>query len=186
MMMIIGTSLKPRRAPGPSDSLNSPWRRRSHPSRRAVRFSSSAAPTRESDAWNQNRHFLCSKNKKSEIHYDRCCREKENLKCINLIFSSLCLLCFCRFRVLCHKLINHQIFTNLILVFIMLSSVSLAAEDPIRNFSARNIVRKTTLTFEREAWNANCSSWRVFFTEDFTTRQEKHSQGWSLSLHFCL
>uniref|UniRef100_A0A8C5D9G5 Voltage-dependent L-type calcium channel subunit alpha n=1 Tax=Gouania willdenowi TaxID=441366 RepID=A0A8C5D9G5_GOUWI len=44
------------------------------------------------------------------------------------------------FRVLCHKLINHQIFTNLILVFIMLSSVSLAAEDPIRNFSARNIV----------------------------------------------
>ncbi|XP_049428729.1 calcium channel, voltage-dependent, L type, alpha 1D subunit, a isoform X7 [Epinephelus fuscoguttatus] len=44
------------------------------------------------------------------------------------------------FRVFCHKLINHHIFTNLILVFIMLSSVSLAAEDPIRNFSARNIV----------------------------------------------
>uniref|UniRef100_A0A8C2W7T3 Voltage-dependent L-type calcium channel subunit alpha n=1 Tax=Cyclopterus lumpus TaxID=8103 RepID=A0A8C2W7T3_CYCLU len=44
------------------------------------------------------------------------------------------------FRVFCHKLINHQIFTNLILVFIMLSSISLAAEDPIRNFSARNIV----------------------------------------------
>ncbi|XP_071017550.1 voltage-dependent L-type calcium channel subunit alpha-1D-like isoform X1 [Oncorhynchus clarkii lewisi] len=43
-------------------------------------------------------------------------------------------------RVGCHKLINHHIFTNLILVFIMLSSVSLAAEDPIRNFSARNIV----------------------------------------------
>uniref|UniRef100_A0A3B4ZP08 Voltage-dependent L-type calcium channel subunit alpha n=1 Tax=Stegastes partitus TaxID=144197 RepID=A0A3B4ZP08_9TELE len=43
-------------------------------------------------------------------------------------------------RVFCHKLINHHIFTNLILVFIMLSSVSLAAEDPIRNFSARNIV----------------------------------------------
>uniref|UniRef100_A0AAQ4PQR8 Voltage-dependent L-type calcium channel subunit alpha n=1 Tax=Gasterosteus aculeatus aculeatus TaxID=481459 RepID=A0AAQ4PQR8_GASAC len=44
------------------------------------------------------------------------------------------------FRVFCHKLINHQIFTNLILVFIMLSSISLAAEDPIRNFSARNII----------------------------------------------
>uniref|UniRef100_A0A3P9JZN0 Voltage-dependent L-type calcium channel subunit alpha n=1 Tax=Oryzias latipes TaxID=8090 RepID=A0A3P9JZN0_ORYLA len=43
-------------------------------------------------------------------------------------------------RVFCHKLINHHIFTNLILVFIMLSSVSLAAEDPIRNLSARNIV----------------------------------------------
>ncbi|KAJ8257517.1 hypothetical protein GJAV_G00186440 [Gymnothorax javanicus] len=44
------------------------------------------------------------------------------------------------FRVGCHRLINHHIFTNLILVFIMLSSVSLAAEDPIRNFSARNII----------------------------------------------
>ncbi|XP_010770240.1 calcium channel, voltage-dependent, L type, alpha 1D subunit, a isoform X6 [Notothenia coriiceps] len=44
------------------------------------------------------------------------------------------------FRVFCHKLINHHIFTNLILVFIMLSSVSLAAEDPIRNFSDRNII----------------------------------------------
>ena len=47
---------------------------------------------------------------------------------------------------LCHKLINHQIFTNLILVFIMLSSVSLAAEDPIRNFSRRNFVRLDTIT----------------------------------------
>ncbi|KAF4093538.1 hypothetical protein AMELA_G00003120 [Ameiurus melas] len=44
------------------------------------------------------------------------------------------------FRVLCHKIINHHLFTNLILVFIMLSSVSLAAEDPIRNHSFRNIV----------------------------------------------
>uniref|UniRef100_A0AAR2JRC6 Voltage-dependent L-type calcium channel subunit alpha n=1 Tax=Pygocentrus nattereri TaxID=42514 RepID=A0AAR2JRC6_PYGNA len=43
-------------------------------------------------------------------------------------------------RVSCHRLINHQIFTNLILVFIMLSSVSLAAEDPIRSFSTRNII----------------------------------------------
>lgn len=51
-----------------------------------------------------------------------------------------------RFRVFCHKLINHHIFTNLILVFIMLSSVSLAAEDPIRNFSARNIVSPLTFT----------------------------------------
>uniref|UniRef100_A0A4W3III4 Voltage-dependent L-type calcium channel subunit alpha n=1 Tax=Callorhinchus milii TaxID=7868 RepID=A0A4W3III4_CALMI len=43
-------------------------------------------------------------------------------------------------RVGCHRLINHHIFTNLILAFIMLSSVSLAAEDPIRNFSFRNHV----------------------------------------------
>uniref|UniRef100_G1R6J1 Voltage-dependent L-type calcium channel subunit alpha n=1 Tax=Nomascus leucogenys TaxID=61853 RepID=G1R6J1_NOMLE len=41
-------------------------------------------------------------------------------------------------RVGCHKLINHHIFTNLILVFIMLSSAALAAEDPIRSHSFRN------------------------------------------------
>uniref|UniRef100_A0A670YBC9 Voltage-dependent L-type calcium channel subunit alpha n=1 Tax=Pseudonaja textilis TaxID=8673 RepID=A0A670YBC9_PSETE len=41
-------------------------------------------------------------------------------------------------RVGCHKLIHHHIFTNLILVFIILSSISLAAEDPIRAHSFRN------------------------------------------------
>ncbi|XP_048344565.1 voltage-dependent L-type calcium channel subunit alpha-1F [Sphaerodactylus townsendi] len=41
-------------------------------------------------------------------------------------------------RVQCHKLIHHHIFTNLILVFIILSSISLAAEDPIRAHSFRN------------------------------------------------
>ncbi|XP_039206587.1 voltage-dependent L-type calcium channel subunit alpha-1F isoform X1 [Crotalus tigris] len=41
-------------------------------------------------------------------------------------------------RVGCHKLIHHHIFTNLILVFIILSSISLAAEDPIRTHSFRN------------------------------------------------
>uniref|UniRef100_A0A8B9LMR1 Voltage-dependent L-type calcium channel subunit alpha n=1 Tax=Astyanax mexicanus TaxID=7994 RepID=A0A8B9LMR1_ASTMX len=41
-------------------------------------------------------------------------------------------------RVGCHILIHHHIFTNLILVFIILSSISLAAEDPIRAHSARN------------------------------------------------
>uniref|UniRef100_A0A670KGZ7 Voltage-dependent L-type calcium channel subunit alpha n=1 Tax=Podarcis muralis TaxID=64176 RepID=A0A670KGZ7_PODMU len=43
-----------------------------------------------------------------------------------------------RLRVGCHKLIHHHIFTNLILVFIILSSISLAAEDPIRAHSFRN------------------------------------------------
>ncbi|KAK1898671.1 Voltage-dependent L-type calcium channel subunit alpha-1D [Dissostichus eleginoides] len=38
----------------------------------------------------------------------------------------------------CHALIHHHIFTNLILVFIILSSCSLAAEDPIRAHSFRN------------------------------------------------
>ncbi|KAK1800978.1 hypothetical protein P4O66_004725 [Electrophorus voltai] len=41
-------------------------------------------------------------------------------------------------RVRCHVLIHHRIFTNLILLFIILSSISLAAEDPIRAHSARN------------------------------------------------
>ncbi|XP_060164338.1 voltage-dependent L-type calcium channel subunit alpha-1D isoform X3 [Globicephala melas] len=43
-------------------------------------------------------------------------------------------------RVGCHKLINHHVFTNLILVFIMLSSAALAAEDPIRSHSFRNTI----------------------------------------------
>ncbi|XP_048065446.1 calcium channel, voltage-dependent, L type, alpha 1F subunit isoform X1 [Megalobrama amblycephala] len=41
-------------------------------------------------------------------------------------------------RVGCHTLIHHHIFTNLILLFIILSSISLAAEDPIRAHSFRN------------------------------------------------
>lgn len=45
-----------------------------------------------------------------------------------------------RLRKGCHTLIHHHVFTNLILVFIILSSVSLAAEDPIRAHSFRNHV----------------------------------------------
>uniref|UniRef100_A0A8D3AQI8 Voltage-dependent L-type calcium channel subunit alpha n=1 Tax=Scophthalmus maximus TaxID=52904 RepID=A0A8D3AQI8_SCOMX len=43
-------------------------------------------------------------------------------------------------RVACHNLIHHPYFTNIILVFIILSSISLAAEDPIKSHSFRNIV----------------------------------------------
>uniref|UniRef100_G1T5I1 Voltage-dependent L-type calcium channel subunit alpha n=1 Tax=Oryctolagus cuniculus TaxID=9986 RepID=G1T5I1_RABIT len=43
-------------------------------------------------------------------------------------------------RVGCHKLINHHIFTNLILVFIMLSSAALPPEDPIRSHPFRNTI----------------------------------------------
>ncbi|KAL2103740.1 hypothetical protein ACEWY4_000608 [Coilia grayii] len=43
-------------------------------------------------------------------------------------------------RVACHNLIHHHYFTNLILVFIILSSISLAAEDPIRTHSFKNVV----------------------------------------------
>ncbi|TDG96691.1 hypothetical protein EPR50_G00231430 [Perca flavescens] len=45
-----------------------------------------------------------------------------------------------QFRVLCHKIVNHNIFTNLILFFILLSSISLAAEDPVKNDSFRNLI----------------------------------------------
>ncbi|XP_048355524.1 voltage-dependent L-type calcium channel subunit alpha-1C isoform X3 [Sphaerodactylus townsendi] len=43
-----------------------------------------------------------------------------------------------RFRVHCHRIVNNNIFTNLILFFILLSSISLAAEDPVRHTSVRN------------------------------------------------
>ncbi|XP_067250084.1 voltage-dependent L-type calcium channel subunit alpha-1D [Chanodichthys erythropterus] len=43
-------------------------------------------------------------------------------------------------RVACHNLIHHHYFTNIILVFIILSSFSLAAEDPIKTHSVRNVM----------------------------------------------
>ncbi|CAH2276431.1 voltage-dependent L-type calcium channel subunit alpha-1C isoform X2 [Pelobates cultripes] len=45
-----------------------------------------------------------------------------------------------RFRLHCHRIVNNNIFTNLILFFILLSSISLAAEDPVRHYSFRNQV----------------------------------------------
>ncbi|KAK1327945.1 hypothetical protein QTO34_012367 [Cnephaeus nilssonii] len=43
-----------------------------------------------------------------------------------------------KFRVLCHRIVNATWFTNFILLFIMLSSAALAAEDPIQAESMRN------------------------------------------------
>uniref|UniRef100_A0A8C8A1Q2 Voltage-dependent L-type calcium channel subunit alpha n=1 Tax=Oryzias sinensis TaxID=183150 RepID=A0A8C8A1Q2_9TELE len=45
-----------------------------------------------------------------------------------------------KFRKLCHRIINATTFTNIILLFILLSSISLAAEDPIDPVSPRNQV----------------------------------------------
>ncbi|XP_062921741.1 calcium channel, voltage-dependent, L type, alpha 1S subunit, a isoform X1 [Mobula hypostoma] len=45
-----------------------------------------------------------------------------------------------KLRKLCHRAINATTFTNFILLFILLSSISLAAEDPIRADSFRNQV----------------------------------------------
>ncbi|XP_074971804.1 voltage-dependent L-type calcium channel subunit alpha-1S-like [Phalacrocorax aristotelis] len=43
-----------------------------------------------------------------------------------------------KFQMLCHRIVNATWFTNFILLFILLSSISLAAEDPIRAESFRN------------------------------------------------
>ncbi|XP_068394681.1 voltage-dependent L-type calcium channel subunit alpha-1S [Eschrichtius robustus] len=43
-----------------------------------------------------------------------------------------------KIRVLCHRIVNATWFTNFILLFILLSSAALAAEDPIRTESVRN------------------------------------------------
>ncbi|XP_048467812.1 voltage-dependent L-type calcium channel subunit alpha-1S-like [Rhincodon typus] len=45
-----------------------------------------------------------------------------------------------KLRKLCHRIVNATTFTNFILLFILLSSISLAAEDPIRADSFRNQV----------------------------------------------
>uniref|UniRef100_A0A6Q2Z697 Voltage-dependent L-type calcium channel subunit alpha n=1 Tax=Esox lucius TaxID=8010 RepID=A0A6Q2Z697_ESOLU len=75
--------------------------------------------------------------------------KKEDLSCCLIvsvtIFSNLEIpriiyIFFFRIRRGCHYLIHHHIFCNLILVFIILSSCSLAAEDPIRAHSFRNNV----------------------------------------------
>nr|WCO13213.1 voltage-gated calcium channel [Astacus leptodactylus] len=45
-----------------------------------------------------------------------------------------------RFRVFCHTVCNHSLFSNVILVCILISSGMLAAEDPLRSDSQRNTI----------------------------------------------
>ena len=45
-----------------------------------------------------------------------------------------------RFRLKCHWLCNHPYFGNLVLLCILVSSVMLAAEDPLNSNSERNKV----------------------------------------------
>ncbi|TMS39072.1 hypothetical protein L596_005655 [Steinernema carpocapsae] len=44
------------------------------------------------------------------------------------------------FRVFCHKIVNHNYFTNSVLVCILVSSAMLAAEDPLQAQSPRNTI----------------------------------------------
>ncbi|XP_072181814.1 voltage-dependent L-type calcium channel subunit alpha-1D-like [Diadema setosum] len=43
-----------------------------------------------------------------------------------------------RFRCLCHRIVNHPYFTNVVLVLILVSSAMLAAEDPLDKAKTRN------------------------------------------------
>ncbi|XP_075678000.1 muscle calcium channel subunit alpha-1-like isoform X5 [Dermatophagoides pteronyssinus] len=45
-----------------------------------------------------------------------------------------------KFRVACHRFINHNYFGNIVLVCIIISSTMLAAEDPLNAVSYRNII----------------------------------------------
>ncbi|XP_071083520.1 muscle calcium channel subunit alpha-1-like isoform X5 [Haliotis cracherodii] len=45
-----------------------------------------------------------------------------------------------RFRLFCHKTCNHSYFGNIVLACILISSAMLAAEDPLRSKSPRNII----------------------------------------------
>lgn len=65
---------------------------------------------------------------------------KLSLKTHAEIFSSEII--FDRFRVFCHKVCNHNQFGNIILACIMLSSVMLAAENPMDANADRNLVRR--------------------------------------------
>ncbi|KAK4325638.1 hypothetical protein Pmani_003790 [Petrolisthes manimaculis] len=58
-----------------------------------------------------------------------------------------------RFRVFCHWICNHSLFSNVILVCILISSGMLAAEDPLRSDSQRNFI---------------LNNFDIFFTSVFT------------------
>ena len=62
--------------------------------------------------------------------------------CSKVLFNSVCcfLMFFARFRVMCHKLCTHSYWCNFILFCILASSITLAAEDPLKSKSPRNIV----------------------------------------------
>jgi len=45
-----------------------------------------------------------------------------------------------KFRIFCHRVINHRYFSNIVLVCILISSAMLAAEDPIVEHSSWNII----------------------------------------------
>ncbi|XP_022250017.1 voltage-dependent calcium channel type D subunit alpha-1-like [Limulus polyphemus] len=73
-----------------------------------------------------------------------------------------------RFRVLCHQLINNTYFSNIILLCIMMSSSTLAAEDPLHDYSDRNHV---------------LNYFDYFFTSVFTIEITLKAVAYGLILH---
>ena len=69
----------------------------------------------------------------------------------NALSSLICLNVF-RFRILCHKLCNHPYYCNVILCCILMSSVMLAAEDPLYAKIERNQVNYDA----RRLWLVYC------------------------------
>ena len=53
-----------------------------------------------------------------------------------------------RFRIFCHQVCNHRAFGYIVLVCILLSSISLGAEDPVDSDSFRNRVNSNMIDFE--------------------------------------
>ncbi|XP_076333585.1 voltage-dependent calcium channel type D subunit alpha-1-like [Tachypleus tridentatus] len=73
-----------------------------------------------------------------------------------------------KFRVLCHQLINNTYFSNVILLCIMMSSSTLAAEDPLHDYSDRNHV---------------LNYFDYFFTSVFTIEITLKAVAYGLILH---
>ncbi|XP_065316255.1 muscle calcium channel subunit alpha-1-like isoform X4 [Gordionus sp. m RMFG-2023] len=63
---------------------------------------------------------------------------KEKVKPIPMASSLFCFSYKNKFRLFCHMIANHTYFNNIILVCILVSSIMLAAEDPLNFSSARN------------------------------------------------
>ncbi|XP_067122781.1 muscle calcium channel subunit alpha-1-like isoform X2 [Centruroides vittatus] len=78
-----------------------------------------------------------------------------------------------KFRIICHTLVNHNYFGNLILAFILISSAMLAAEDPLNSNSERNKI---------------LNYFDYFFTSVFTVEITLKAIAYGLILHkgsFC-
>ena len=64
---------------------------------------------------------------------------------LKFIYSGFCPFCCYRFRRLCHRIVNLRHFDNFMLIIILLSSITIAIEDPVHDNSERNRVTFTLL-----------------------------------------